>query len=303
MGKSKNYQEPLIEQDLDQNDLNRLAEQNVVMSPYMRNYMEAFNHSLIDQQELPTTVLEDQANSLDIVTDSNYVSSAYMNTFMDAIGQDLEPVEPVEEISFENAYRRRRGFLVIVVILMAAILGIAALGFVGDLIPDFVAAYEKPESTYISLTDPIFGALIKFFDFEAESHFYNDCLKYIENESNIGTIIAFYALPLMSALIIIFALISLICALIGLFKKSITQGYVRGRGKYGFLIFLTFIFSLFMAVCGVVWNNEGGKFIEFFMGDTSFIFIGYGLLAIMAISLVGLIAYLLVYKKVTELEQ
>lgn len=201
-----------------------------------------------------------------------------------------------------QGYRRRKGFIALTLIFMLVIIAIAVLGYIGGIVPEYISLFVKAEGSdleQISIVDPVMGALKKFAGMETESVFYTEALENVENESNLATKIAYYALPVVIALSVIFALIILIMAFAALCKRGIDKGYVARKTKYGFLCLLLFLFSLFTVVCGIVWNGKGlTEITGFFMSQASYINAGYGLFGLVGCSLLGMIFNWCSYSKV-----
>lgn len=271
MSNQKNKKEALPVRFEELSDIEFIAYADYLSSPYYKAYLEARNNS-------------------NIITKSSFdnINSSKKRT-SDAV---------------IDGYRRRKGFLALIVIFMVAIIAIAALGYIGTIVPEYISAFNKTdgaETQYIGLTDPVMGALTKFANMDMESVFYTDCLENIGDESNLGLKIASFGMPAVVALGLLFALIILIVALVALCKKGTNKGYVAKKSKFGFLSLLLFLFTLFIAACAIVWNGAGlGEIVGFFTNQATNINAGYGLLGLIGLSFLSLIFNWCSYKKVNK---
>lgn len=265
-------------------------------------------------EALPTSF--EDLSDIEFIAYADYLSSPYYKAYLESRKQSnimgkadpYSTISPAKKRSYVqfggDGYRRRKGFLALIVIFMIAIIAIAALGYIGTIVPEYVSAFNKVEGeevVNIGVTDPVLGALTKFASMEIDSYFYTDCLENVEDESNIGLKIACYGMPIVVALSLLFALIILIVALAALCKKGTSKGYVEKKTKFGFLSLLLFLFTLFIAACAIVWNGEGlGEIVGFFTGKATSINAGYGLFGFIGLSLLSLIFNWCSYKKVNK---
>lgn len=276
-----------------------LTQPDMVISPYMKSYMEA----LTFQQ---TQIGEDVEGSenLNIEEGPDYLVSPYMTNYMKARNpREFEDSYQKDNIVAKDVgYRRRKGFLILVVIFMVAILAIIGLGYL-EIFPEYLSAYERLGEEYIDITDPIFGGLNKIAGIDIDNQdsiYYNDILKDIDEDTNIGLVIGYYALPVAAALFTLFALIILLIAIAALCKKESSKGYVEKKTKFGFMSILLFVFSLILVIGGLLWVSSSPSFEEigeFFISDSTLVFAGYGLFAFIGLSLLPLIANLFAFKK------
>lgn len=235
---------------------------------------------------------------------ADYLSSPYYRAYMEAKGYPpltgaAKPVAgPVSSVSAK--YKRRNGAFIVMALCALLILAVAALGFFGlESIADYTAAYQEVEEggQNIGFTDPIFGMLSKFEVYEADSVFYEDALVGLDEAETLDKI-AFYAMPILSALVLIFALVIFIASLAAMGKKAVVKGFVDKKVKLAMLSLIIFIFTLLIAVCGAIWDGAGITGIaDFVLGETEAIKAGYGLYAIVGLSLISFLANLFTYKK------
>lgn len=255
----------------------------------------------------------EELSDVEFIAYADYLSSPYYKTYLQAkhsssmVSQDALYANAISPRSRSGAlastgiaYRRRKGFLALIVIFMVAILAIGVLGYLGTIVPEYVSAFTKVEGetkTYVGITDPVLAALNKFAGMEMDSVFFADWNTMPAN-ANIATKIAYFGLPIAAALALVFALIILIIAIAALAKRGIDKGYVARKVKFGFLSLLLFLFSLFIAACGVIWNGAGlGEIVGFFTFTTTKIYAGYGLFGIIGLSLLSMICNWFSYKK------
>lgn len=267
-------------------------------------------------QKNPNQVLPksfEELSDVEFIAYADYLSSPYYKTYLQAkhsssmVHQDdlyanaISPRSRSGAMTMGVSYRRRKGFLALIVIFMAAILALGVLGYLGTIVPEYVSAFTKVEDETkinIGITDPVLAALNKFAGMEMDSKFYADW-NAMPADADIATKIAFFGLPIVAALALVFALIILIVAIAALAKRGIEKGYVARKLKFGFLSLLLFLFSLFIAACGVIWNGAGlGEIVGFFTFATTKIYAGYGLFGIIGLSLLSMICNWLSYKKV-----
>jgi hypothetical protein len=249
----------------------------------------------------------EELSDVEFIAYADYLSSPYYKAYIRAknsssiISQDNLYAAPNSREAECVSYRRRKAFLALIVIFMAAILAIGVLGYLGTIVPEYVSAFTKIDGetkTYVGITDPVLAALNKFAGMDMDSVFYADW-KDMPADANIATKIAFIGLPIASALVLLLALIIFIVAIAALAKKGIEKGYVAKKLKFGFLSLLMFLFSLFIAACGVIWNGAGlGEIVGFFTFETTKIYAGFGLFGIVGLSLLSMICNWLSYKKV-----
>lgn len=242
---------------------------------------------------------------------ADYLSSPYYRSYMEA--RNRPPVITAQRPVQENAprrrqqvvlgdYRRRKGFLILMMLCTLLIIAVAAIGFVGiDAIDDYVAGYATASEENIGLLDPVFG-LLQSFDItigDKTSVFYEDCLKNIDTETEMLSKVVAYAMPILTALILIFSLAIFIAAIAGLAKKWVgDKKYVNKKVKLVVLSLLVFIFSLLLVVCGTIWDGAGfAGILDFVLGNTTSIVAGYGLYAVVGLSLLNFIFNLFAYKK------
>lgn len=241
---------------------------------------------------------------------ADYLSSPYYRSYMEARGQS-PAINAQRNTSFNGPrkkrkvlgdYRRRKGFLILMMLCMALIIAVIAVGYIGiDAIDDYTAVYTdvKAEKS-ISFVDPVFG-LLKKFDIlkDQDSVFYDNILANLENEEDIMVKIAAYALPILSVLIVILALVVLITALAGLCKKWVgNKKYVNKKVSLVIVSLILFIFSALAVICGAIWDGAGfSGILDFVLGDSAAIAAGYGLYAIVGLSLLSFIFNLFAYSK------
>lgn len=259
-----------------------LANANYISSPYYRTYLNATRNQSMGG--IPYSTISGGGRN----------TVATMSTARPKSGKKM----PTSRVA---GYKRRRGFLFLMAIFMIAILGVAVLGYLGNIVPEYISAFNKvdgEETIYLGLTDPVLGALKKFAKMDMDSHFYGDYLENMEQASIMDKVVS-YGMPASIALSAIFAFIIFIATLAAFFKKSIRKGYVAKRTRLGLLSFLLFLFTLIITAAAIMWNGEGfGEAIAFFTNSAKSINAGYGLLGVVALSLLNLIFSWCTFKKV-----
>lgn len=235
---------------------------------------------------------------------ADYLSSPYYKAYVEAKNQSstMSSANDNKTTKQINGYRRRKGFLALIVIFMLIVIAIAGLGYLGNIIPEYISAFNKLDGggdiIYISVTDPIMGALKKFAILDVDSYFYDDCLAGVDSQTNIGLKIAAYGMPIVIALYMLLALIIFLVALVALCKKSVSKGYVAKKAKFGYISLLLFLFSLFVTTCAIVWNGKGlSDITKFFTASSTNINAGYGLLAMVGLSFLTMVFNWCSYKK------
>ncbi|MDD4316403.1 MAG: hypothetical protein PHC84_04520 [Clostridia bacterium] len=271
MSNQKNQNQALPKSFEDLSDVEFIAYADYLSSPYYKTYLQAKNtSSMVNKEDVYANAIRPNSKSGAAVAGG-------------------------------VAYRRRKGFLALVVIFMVAILAIGVLGYLGNIVPEYISVFTKDDSgvkTYIGITDPIFAALNKFAGMDMDSVFFADW-DAMPADAEIATKIAYFGLPIAAALALLFTLIILIVAIAALAKKGVEKGYVARKCKFGFLSLLLFLFSIFIAACGVIWNGAGlGEIMNFFTASTTKIYAGYGLFGIIGLALLSMICNWLSYKKV-----
>lgn len=255
----------------------------------------------------------EELSDFEFIAYADYLSSPYYKSYMEARNRSniITKRDPYEDAimasprgaktSLGTVYKRRKGFLALVAIFMLVIIAIAALGYLGTIVPEYVSAFVKPgeEVAHLGLTDPVLGALTKFAKMDMTSQFYTDCLAPIDGDTKIASLIAFYGMPIAIALALIFALIIFIVAIVAIAKKGVSKGYVARKCNIGFLSLLVFLLSLFVAAAAIIWNGAAlSASLDFFTGKATNVYAGYGLLGLMGVSLLSFICNLFAYKKV-----
>jgi hypothetical protein len=190
---------------------------------------------------------------------------------------------------------KKRGILVLIVlVLMAVVLAVGALGYIGlEFTNDYVGIFKAADKD-VYFHDPIFGAIeawaSDYVGKLGDSVYYDNYLSTIQTE-NIAIKISLYVLPAALVLIAIFAVIVVIKALMALFGKK--------PRKLGFLSLLTAIFGLFVAGCGVIWNNMGiSEIINVFTMNAANVNAAYGLYALIGLPFIAAILSAFAYKKI-----
>lgn len=210
----------------------------------------------------------------------------------------IEP--PVVEKPIVLGYTKKRSFFLIVpLILTALILAVAIVGLFKTSINGYVAlyGYEYAVTKDVVLLDPLFSFLQSQFkldlgNFPAE---FATLAKPVEDGNVMGAI-AKYALPVSIVLYVVFALIALITAIVGLAGRKQPNGTYK-RAKFGFLSIVMFVCALLMAVAGVY--ATGGKIgdVANFITRANPLFAGIGYYAFLAIPVILFVCTCLAYGK------
>lgn len=193
-----------------------------------------------------------------------------------------------------GSVKKRKVIVFLVLVLMAVVLAVGVLGYLQlDAVKEYVGVLNANEED-VYFHDPVFGALEKWAsDFVpklGDSVYYDSYLSTIQTD-NIAITISLYVLPAALVLIVLFAIIVIIKALVALLSKK--------DCKLGFLSLLTAIFGLFVAGCGVIWNNMGfAEIINFIKMDAANVSAAYGLYALIGLPLIAAILSAFAYKKI-----
>lgn len=242
--------------------------------------------------------------------------SPYYTSFVDSYDQKFDemisyneaPVsapsyEAPVEVKKEKAKKvlapgsvKKRGFIVFLVLLfMVVVLAVGVLGFIGlEFTNDYVGIFNTAGKT-VYFHDPIFGAVEAWGadlieEKLGDSVYYDNYLSTLQTD-NVAVKISSYVLPIALVLIALFALIVVIKALVALFGKK--------ARKLGFLSLLIAIFGLFVAGCGVIWNNMGiSQIISVLTGEAANVNATYGLYALIGLPLIAAILSAFAYKKI-----
>ncbi|MFA5449468.1 MAG: hypothetical protein WC292_03415 [Clostridia bacterium] len=200
--------------------------------------------------------------------------------------------------SFSKTYRRRRIFLLVV--LLSAILSLLVFALDGVLVEN-LSLFTKSNGALITVSDPLLGGLNKFFGTKYSSQFYSDCLKYVENTHPL-TAISFYFLPLMIAFAALNSAFLIIFVVVALLKKPDANGCVSRVPPLWVLFVLQFLCVIVIVLSGVLWNSAGaGEVALFFLGGSSFLSAGGGLFMLIAAAVIAPISFVAAYKKVNLL--
>jgi len=202
--------------------------------------------------------------------------------------------EKVKKVLAPGSIKKRGVLVFLVLVFMLVVLAVGVLGFIQlEPVEDYVAILNANDQN-VYFHDPVFGALEKwasdFIPKVGDSVYYDSYLANIQTD-NIAITISLYVLPVALILIVIFALIVIIKALVALFTNKAC--------KLGFLSLLMAIFGLFVAGCGVIWNNMGiAEIINFITMDAANVSAAYGLYALIGLPFIAAILSAFAYKKI-----
>lgn len=273
----------------------------------------------------PMTEMDD----IEFITYADYLSSPYYHAYIEAktraMGQakslanasgeysnakdmgrydSKDNAKAVKSVNEGKLYAKKRGIvLVIVAVFMLVVIAAAALGAVGLVsVDEFVAAYIRPSATVgninISIIDPILGTIKDLAKVNLDSNFYETFLASKPANASIMTKIAVYAVPAAALLIILFALIGFIKAIVALFAKKTLSGNVKKHG-FGLISIVMFLSALIMVVGGIYLANiDIAKALDFIIQKDPIMYVGYGLYALIAIPVITFILNFMAYKKI-----
>lgn len=200
--------------------------------------------------------------------------------------------------------KKRWPFLLLIAIFTLIIIVMAVAYFID--VPAF-SAYtsiytlngDSPDfETQITLTDTIVG-MIKCLniDLPLESEFYTRYLVGNVEDNIVMTAISLYSVPIAALLVVFFALIGFIKALVAICAKRKSDGFYKKIG-FGFLSIATFICGAIMVVGGLyAARMEFSNFPAYLTFACPFIHVNYGLYGILGITVLNFIFSCLAYKK------
>lgn len=287
-------------------------------------------NNLNDQSSQPVKPMVEM-DDIEFITYADYLSSPYYRAYIDAKcrakGQANDwakasefrhdQAAPVSAVSIQEKksgkssnvkakklYEKKRGVaLFIVALFMLVVILAAALGVVNLLNLDaYVAAYIQPgvqaeDNVNISIIDPILGTIKDLAKVNLDSNFYKSYLADNTADADVITKIALYAVPVAALLIIVFAFIGFIKAIVALFAKKTLSGQVKKYG-FGFISIVMFLCALIMAAGGIyVAEIEITKALDYLIGKSTVLNVGYGMYAMIAIPIITFVCSCCAYKK------
>lgn len=222
----------------------------------------------------------------------------------------IEPSEvaaPVKEEKAETekkkkkvrSYTKKRGFfLVLPVILAVVVLAVAVCGLFDTPITEYISIYNH---TYVVKTDfPLLDPVISFIgetfgvDTGALPTAFGE--SFVSGGEDFGAQLVKYALPVAIVVYLVFALIMLIVAIVGLAGKKREDG-TYNKARLGFLSIIMFLCSLIIAVCGLsASGTEISALLEVLSGKNDF-GIGYAMYVLIAVPVITFICTCLAYGK------
>lgn len=273
---------PMAEMD----DIEFITYADYLSSPYYCAYIEAKTRAMAQAKSL--------ANA----------SSEYSDAKDNGRYEKKDNSKAVKSVNEGKLYAKKRGIvLVVIAVLMLVVIAAAALGAVGIVsVDEFVAAYIIPGASVgninISIIDPVLGTIKALAKVNFDSNFYETFLASQPANASIMTKVATYAVPAAALLIIIFALIGFIKAIIAIFAKKTLSGKVKKHG-FGLISIVMFLSALIMVVGGIYLANiDIAKALDFITQKGSVLYVGYGLYALIAIPVITFILSFMGYKKI-----
>lgn len=287
-------------------------------------------NNLNDQSSQPVKPMVEM-DDIEFITYADYLSSPYYRAYIDAKcrakGQandwakasefrhdQAAPVSAINiqekksgkssNVKSKKLYEKKRGVaLFIVALFMLVVILASALGVVNLLNLDaYVAAYIQPgiqaeDNVNISIIDPILGTIKDLAKVNLDSNFYKSYLADNTADADVITKIALYAVPVAALLIIVFAFIGFIKAIVALFAKKTLSGQVKKYG-FGFISIVMFLCALIMAAGGIyVAEIEITKALDYLIGKSTVLNAGYGMYALIAIPIITFVCSCCAYKK------
>ncbi len=280
---------PMVEMD----DIEFITYADYLSSPYYRAY--------IDAKCRAKGQVNDWAKSSEFRYDQN---ASVPEDKLQEKNKDKGANNKSRGIKASKLYEKKRGVaLIIVALFMLVVILAAALGVVNVLnIDSYVAAYIEPgaqieDNINISIIDPILGTIKDLAKVNLDSNFYKSYLADNTADANIMTKIALYAVPAAALLIIVFAFIGLIKAVVALFSKKTLSGQVKKYG-FGFISIVMFLCALIMAAGGIyVAQIELTKALDYLTQKSTVLNVGYGMYALLAIPVITFVCSCCAYKK------
>lgn len=287
-------------------------------------------NNLNDQSSQPVKPMVEM-DDIEFITYADYLSSPYYRAYIDAKcrakGQandwakasefrhdQAAPVSAINiqekksgkssNVKAKKLYEKKRGVaLFIVALFMLVVILASALGVVNLVNLDaYVAAYIQPgiqaeDNVNISIIDPILGTIKDLAKVNLDSNFYKSYLADNTADADVITKIALYAVPVAALLIIVFAFIGFIKAIVALFAKKTLSGQVKKYG-FGFISIVMFLCALIMAAGGIyVSEIEITKALDYLIGKSTVLNAGYGMYALIAIPIITFVCSCCAYKK------
>lgn len=287
-------------------------------------------NNLNDQSSQPVKPMVEM-DDIEFITYADYLSSPYYRAYIDAKcrakGQandwakasefrhdQAAPVSAINiqekksgkssNVKAKKLYEKKRGVaLFIVALFMLVVILASALGVVNLVNLDaYVAAYIQPgiqaeDNVNISIIDPILGTIKDLAKVNLDSNFYKSYLADNTADADVITKIALYAVPVAALLIIVFAFIGFIKAIVALFAKKTLSGQVKKYG-FGFISIVMFLCALIMAAGGIyVAEIEITKALDYLIGKSTVLNAGYGMYALIAIPIITFVCSCCAYKK------
>ncbi len=277
---------PMVEMD----DIEFITYADYLSSPYYRAYIDA------------KCKAKGQANDWAKGSEFRYDQSAPVDSNkQDKKGEKVAKGKPIKA---SKLYEKKRGAaLFVIALFMFVVIAATALGAISNLnLDSYVAAYIEPgvnaeDNVNISIIDPVLGIIKDLAKVNLDSNFYKSYLSDNTDGADVMTKIALYAVPIAALIIIIFAFIGFIKAIVALCAKKTLSGQVKKYG-FGFISIVMFLCALIMTAGGLyVAELEITKAVDYLLQKSPVLNVGYGMYALLAIPVIAFICSLCAYKK------
>lgn len=257
-----------------------------------------------------------ELSDTEFITYADYLSSPYYRAYINAkcradganaygayspAGRAVGAAAPAVK---GKRYVKKRGFAqFLIALLMLLVVALGVIGFVGvPVLTDYAGIYKIPGVTAeddvgMGLADPAVGLIKSFVTLDLDSLFYTNFMENKLDGAETMTKIALYAVPVAAAMMLIFALIGFIKALVAMGSKRKANGFYK-KFKFGFISVVMLLCGLIVAVGGIYAAGIDIKgAVDFLTFKSVALQAGYGLYAAVGIPIITLILSCASYKK------
>ncbi len=282
----------------------------------------------ISQNVTPIKPINEMSDS-EFITYADYLSSPYYRAYMSAKCRNEDaaasvafaPVRQTEapagkkSAAKENKKKngktkkalalyakKRTGALVVIFVIMLLLIAVNVVGYLDvENVSDYVAIYnivDGKENISVSALDPAIAIVRALVKNEAiESVYFDDFIDGNLENADFLTKISLFAVPVASLVIVLFAVIGLIKALVAMCSKRKENGCFA-KYKFGFL-------SVVMLLCGAI-TFFGGLYVagitltdalDFITFKSTVMNAGYGLYAVIVLPIISWLMACIAYKK------
>lgn len=189
--------------------------------------------------------------------------------------------------------------LLTIAVILSGLFGLNFLGLYKIPIEEGTAIalpVPSPDGTVITASDPIVGIVKSVVDVDMESVYHEVFLNYEKENTETLKVISLYAVPVALVIILIFAVIALIKALVAIFSGK-KEGYYH-KFKFGFLSIVGFLCGLILVIGGLyVAKINLTEIGDFLLAKPMIMQAGYGLYALLVLPIISFVMTCIGYKK------